>query len=320
MKKIVFFILLAASFYSNFVLAQETLGTVSDQARISLTPVVPDASDNLPLEARPMLLGRLRQLANTQGFSGDAVFPQFILAANPILIDKKVTGTAPTKILIELEVNLYIADRNTRTIFSTTSATVKGVGSTDIESYQSAFRSLRLDNSAMKNFVSEGRNEIIKFYNTRCDLLMNRVDMLAKANQADEALEMLLQISDVSQPCAEKATAKTEQVFEAAAAQRCQALLQAAKTVWAAEPTPAGAQKAATFLSILPPGSKCNTEGNALLSDIRAQMKENVSWERTQYKDRIDLMRRYIQAIRDIGVAYGNGQPDTQIIVKGWLW
>lgn len=308
---------IGSSFFQNQLRAQ-----VSDQKRIALTPLVPSDAKDLPPASQPLLLSRLRQLATSNGFAGSANYPQFILAANPVLVDKKIAGTAPVKILIELELSLYIADQVTKTIFSSTTVSVKGVGSSETEAYQTAFKALRLDQTAIKDFTNKGRDEIINFYNTHCEQLMTRVDLLVKTNQAEAGLELLLDVPDVSKSCAELASGKAAQVFEAAANQRCQALLQAAKAAWAAEPDVSGASKAASYLSVLPPGSKCQTESNTLLSEIKVKMKQDESWQREQYKDSVDLMRRYIQATRDIGVAYGNGQPDTQIIVKGggWLW
>jgi hypothetical protein len=291
-----------------------------DQARIALTAVIPEEAEALPAPARPVLINRLRQLANSAGYAGSANSPQFILAANPVVVEKKVAGTAPLKIWVELEMTLYIADQYSKSIFATTSINLKGIGATDAEAYTEAFKNLQVSKKELRDFAQKGRDEIVAFYNTRCDFIMSRVEMLVNTNQADAALDMLLRVPEVSESCFKSAVAKSKEVYLASAEQQCQTLIQAAKTAWANAPDRKGAEQASSYLSVVPVQAKCRQETDALLNEIKSKMQESEKWERQQYRDELDLMRRYVAALRDIGVAYGNGQPNQQIIVKGWLW
>jgi hypothetical protein len=301
------------------VQAQET--KISDEVRVALTPVLPtDSMPELPAGARSILANRLRQLANANGYGGTAYLPQFILAARPALLEKKVAGTAPTKIWVEIELTLYIANQFAQVVFSTTSVTIRGVGATDTEAYMDAYKGFSIQKNDIKEFAKKGRTEITNFYNTQCDLIMKRVDMLTNINEADAALDMLLSIPDVSTSCFNKAAEKAPAVFKAAADQQCQKFLQAAKTAWANAPNRAGADKATYYLNFVLPQSRCQGDADKLLTEIKTKMLEIEQWDRKQYTDQIELMRLYIQALRDIGVAYGEGQPNTQIHVKGWLW
>lgn len=293
---------------------------VSDEARIALTPIIPEQNDMVPTAARNILINRLRQLATSNGYAGSAVAPQFILAANPVLLDKKVASAAPNKIWMELEMTLYIADYYSKSVFATTSVSLRGVGATDQEALMDAYKGFSISKSDVKAFAKKGREEILAFYNTRCDFIIGRVEMLANTNQADAALEMLTGIPEVSKSCFEQAMAQSEKIFNMAAEQRCQQLIMAAKAAWANAPNRTGAEKAVYYLGVIPPQAKCSNEANALFSEIKSKMLEVEKWERRQYTDQISLMRDYIKALRDIGVAYGEGQPDTQIQIKGWLW
>lgn len=300
--------------------AQTEPAKINDEVRIALTPVIPEQSDMVPIEARNILINRLRQLATANGYAGSAVTPQFILAANPVLLDKKVAAAAPNKIWMELEMTLYIADYYSKSVFATTSVPLRGVGATDQEALMDAYKGFSISKSDIKAFTKKGREEILAFYNTRCDFIVGRVEMLANTNQADAALEMLTSIPEVSKSCFEQAMKQSEKIFNMAAEQRCQQLVMAAKAAWANAPNRAGAEKATYYLGVIPPQAKCSGEANTLFSEIKAKMLETEQWERRQYTDQISLMRDYIKALRDVGVAYGEGQPDTQIQVKGWLW
>jgi hypothetical protein len=320
MKKALCFSLFALLAAVTTLTAQADPNTVPETARVALTPVIAADAENIPQEAKPLLLNRLRQLATSNGYSSTALFPQFILTANPVLSDKQVIGSAPMKIRVELETTLYIADQASRTVFATGNVTLKGVGNTETEAYLDAFKTFRIEQPAVKAFAQKGREEIVRFYNMRCDFMLTKAEALVKTNQATEALEMLLSVPEVSRDCYEKAMALAPAVFEASAAQRCREVLQAAKTVWANSPDRRGSERAAILLLSIPPTASCIGESDKLLSEIKTKMQEVERFERSQYADRIDLMRRYIAALRDVGVAYGNGQPDTVIHARGWLW
>jgi len=293
---------------------------VSDQTRIALSAVLPEESDALPESARPILLNRLRQLANMGGFAGNAILPQFILAANPVVVDKKIAAAAPPKIWVELELSLYIADYHSKTVFVSTAVSLRGIGATDAEAFSDAFKNFQPGKKELKEFTRKGREQIVAYYNGQCDLILGRIQMLTNTEQADAALDMLLRIPDVSKSCFDAAIAKSEAVYLAAAEQQCNKLVQSARAAWVNAPNRAGADKAAFYLGGIPTRATCHGEADALLGEIKSKMKETESWEREQYKDSISLQKQLIAALRDIGVAYGSGQPDTQINVRGWLW
>ncbi len=267
-----------------------------------------------------MLLNRLRQLANSGGFAGNAFLPQFILAANPVIVDKKVAAAAPPKIWVELEMTLYIADQYSKSVFVTTTVSLRGIGATDTEAFTDAFKNFQPGKKELKEFTQKGRDEIVAYYNSRCDFIMGRIEILTNTNQADAALDMLLRIPEVSKSCFDASVAKSERVYLAAAEQQCSKLVQAARAAWANAPNRAGADKAAFYLGGIPTKAKCHGDADALLGEIKTKMKETENWEREQYKDGLSLQKQFIAALRDIGVAFGTGQPDTQINVRGWLW
>lgn len=321
MRKIIF--LLCIAFLAASANAQDQGGgatKVSDQYRIALTPVVPSDAAVLPAGARPVLLNRLRQLSTANGYGGSALVPQFIIAANPVLVDKKVAGTAPTTIWAEFELTLYIADHVSRTVFATTTVNIKGMGATDDEAYTDAFRSFKINSKEIKDFAQKGRNEIITYYNTQCDIIMARADQMVAVNQFDQALALLMSVPDAGKSCFDMAVAKTAKVYQLSVDQHCNELLQAARSAWASSPNRAGADRAADLIAVIAPQAKCNPEAQSLLNEIKTKMLELEQWDRKVYSDQLDLTRRYIQMLRDVGVAYGSNQPDQVINVKGWLW
>ncbi len=100
---------------------------------------------------------------------------------------------------------------------------------------------------------------------------------------------------------------------------QCKIKLTEANAAWAASQNADGAATVAALLTEIDPSSSCYKDVKVLSDKVGARMKEinNQEWnyvlkEQAQESERI-------KAIRDIGVAYGNGQPKTvNYNVRGW--
>jgi hypothetical protein len=131
--------------------------------------------------------------------------------------------------------------------------------------------------------------------------------IVAKTNNKwDEAASLLTKIlPDVS--CFDDAQKLLKEIED----HRCAEYIGKAKGAWAAMDSDA----AAKWLVEISADSKCYDEAVALGNEIKTKLKkdEDKEWEFTLKKqqDNVDLQKATINAVRDVGVAYGNNQPKT---------
>ena len=103
----------------------------------------------------------------------------------------------------------------------------------------------------------------------------------------------------------------------------CKSKLMEANTAWNAAQDSYGADTAGGILAQIDPNASCYKEALALSNKIAQRIKEidQRDWklQLKEQQDNVDIQKATIKAIRDIGVAYGNGQPKTVTYnVRGW--
>ena len=95
-------------------------------------------------------------------------------------------------------------------------------------------------------------------------------------------------------------------------------------SVWTANPNYDGAQQASSILSRIVPGASCYNDAITLSDKIAKRLKEidKREWDSMlkQQQDSVDIEKEYIRAARDIGVAYGENQPDVVYETSVILW
>ena len=107
----------------------------------------------------------------------------------------------------------------------------------------------------------------------------------------------------------------------------CKIRLNQAENTWAANPTEAGAQQAASILNQIDPNTTCYTSAKALIAKINASIKAKLAdieaFERKmrlmETQNEQELNKERIKAARDISVAYYNSRPSTVVYnFNGW--
>ena len=132
-------------------------------------------------------------------------------------------------------------------------------------------------------------------------------------NEWDEAASYLVTIlPDVS--CFDKAQTMLKEIKD----HRCAEALGKAKGAWAS----LDANKAAKWLSEISADSDCYDDALVLGNEIKAKLKKDEdkewSFKLKEQQDAVDIDKASIEAIKEIGVAYGENQPSTVYNVKGW--
>lgn len=285
---------------------------------ISLSTYIDSSVEEKADGAASVLSSKLNQIVSSNGMSSS--YSRFIITANINPLTKDVLGTAPTTIAYTLDVTFYIGDGVDGNKFASYSKTVKGVGSNETKAFINAFKSINTSDKELQNFITKGKSKIIEYYNSRCDLIIKQARVLQNQNQFDEALYMLTSIPDACTDCYNKAIPVIEEVYKAKINSDCKTKLQEAKLYWASNPTLDGANVVADILSDIDPRASCYNEVNTFSKSVGKRVLE---LDGREWKFKVDtelgLEKDRIKAIRDIGVAWGNGQPNTvNYNVHGW--
>jgi hypothetical protein len=315
MKKTIIFILSMVAFagIKNPVSAQS-----SDNAGIlSIATYIDPIVEEKTTGATSVLETKLGQIVSANGMGNG--FSRFIITANVTVVTKDVLGTAPATYAYTLDLTLVIGDGIDGNAFARYPMTIKGVGNNETKALISALRTIDPRNKDLQEFVSNAKEQIIKYYSSRCDLIIKQARMLENQNQFDEAIYSLMSIPEASS-CYTKGLEVVNEIYNQKVERECKIKLQEAKNLWNANPTVEGANKVAAILSEIDPRATCYKEVSAFATTVGKRVLEldGREWNFKVDKE-IGLERDRIKAIRDIGVAWGQGQPKTvHYNIRGW--
>ena len=313
MKKI-FILIIGISFCCSLMTnAQNSAGT----ERIGLTAYVPQPIEGLPDIAVTNLQNKLSQIITANGFSG-GYNQRFILTSNITVLTKDITATAPPMQAYTLEVSLYIGDAISGTLFASTSTTVKGVGETETKAYINALKNMKAKSPEYESFLESGKNKIVAYYNANCDFILKEAEVLASTNNFEAAISQLVSIPNACEECYFKAMDAVKVVYQKYIDRECQIKLQQATAIWNAAQDYKAAARAGALVASIEPDSKCFNEAKLLFNKIESSVKQRDDREwKYILKNQMQESER-IEAMRAIGVAYGNNQANTVYNIKGW--
>ena len=196
--------------------AQNNMGKSDDAARIALAPVIDDNA--MPASAKSMLESKIRKICTLNGLAGEGSNPMFSIRATVDVLSKDLTATAPPMHALSLTVNMFIVDNATGNVFSQTSVDVKGAGQNESKAYAQAIKSLDPKRGQFKAFVEQGKNKIIEYYNSQCDMVISRATALRAQGRDGDASALLYSVPEVCKECYDRCmeiagqTAATNQI------------------------------------------------------------------------------------------------------------
>lgn len=316
MKSIILIILIVMG---HNTYGQNAAGKSDDMARITLATFVPQQIDKMPEAARSMLANKLSQIVTQSGMGGSALNQRFILTANINVMSKDITPTAPPMQAFTLDVTLYIGDGIDGTKFASISTTVKGVGENETKAYISALKNLKTNDPNYQSFIETGKTKIVEYYNSKCDFIIKEAQTLASQNKFEEAIFKLTGVPEVCKGCYDKCMDAIAPIYKQQIDRDCKLKLAEATNLWSANQTVEAGNQAGEILSTIEPSAACFGEVKTLSNKIATRVKELDTREwNYKLKEQAQESER-IKAYRDIGVAYGNGQPKTVTYnVRGW--
>jgi hypothetical protein len=321
MKKIIY-ILTGLLSFSSF--AQNTEKKGDDKERVVIAAYVPRQIVNMPEEARSMLTNKLNQIVTNNGLGGSASNERFILTANIALLSKDITPTAPPMHAYTIEVQFFIGDGIEGTKFASVSKKFKGVGVTETKAYTAALKNLKTGDPLFQTFIDQGKKKIIEYYNSKCDFIIKEAQTLEAKQEFQQAIYKLTNVPQVCKDCYDKCQVLIAPIYKKHIDLQCKKYMNEANNVWATNQDYSGAERTSEILNKIDPSSSCYKDAVALSDKIAKRIKEidQREWNfiLKQQQDSVDIEKATIKAARDIGVAYGENQPDLvyETVVYGW--
>lgn len=289
-----------------------TNNVVAQTDNISLitlgTYIEPDVSE-LSESSTSVLENMLSQVISNNGMTSGT--SRFIIAANVVVITKEILPTAPSTFSYTLAVTMHIGDGIAGNKFASHTLNLKGVGSNQTKAIINALKNINANDKGLQAFVTKGKAQILNYYNTKCDMIIKEAGLLSKQNNFDEAIFWLMTVPDGSS-CYDKVLSNAEEIYTKKINTECKEKLQEANIYWSANPTVEGANEVANILATIDTNSSCISEVKELVNKVSKRIMEIDGREWNFVLDtKINLEKDRIKAIKDIGVAWGNGQPNT---------
>ena len=267
-----------------------------------------DNQEGFPGGAKALIENKLTQLLTRNGIAGLNYMGQFVLTVTTTPLDKDVIPGPPVKIAEKMELNLYIVDAQAQTIFSSTSVTVRGLGETETKCYLNAISHMPMQSPQLAKFIDEGKKKIIEYYDHEGEQLIKKAQFLAQQKKYDEALYWVSLIPQQSKHY-DAALAAGQDIYQKYLNNECNINLAYARQAWAAEQNSSGAYAAGEYLANILPDAGCYDEAMELYREIKGKVLDDWKFEMKKYQDGVDLESQRIDAMRQVGVAYGNHQP-----------
>lgn len=281
---------------------------VYGQCRICIGVEISMQQTDVPAATAEYLASRLKQIASDNDIVSDTGMSPFVLTGKFHHIMKETLPGPPIQTALNTSLTLYVGDVNSQTVYSMTSLELRGVGNGSERAYINAMRSLNSCNDAVKEFLSNAKNKILKFYDTNYKQIISRATHAANIQRYEEALWLLSMIPECSKGYDESVKLAND-IYQKYIDRSGASLYAAAQSIWAAAQDETAASEAFSYLQLIDPTSNAYSNAQLLAKEIKEAVHSDRQYNlHKKYTDEIDLERERIECIREIGIAYGRGQ------------
>lgn len=178
MKKLRSLSLLILVLLSNIVMAQ-------------YIRVLPVSTDNIGNNAAEMLHDRLNQAVSLNGMASTDNSNKFLLIPSVTVTSVEPTTTTPVQYVAEIEISLSLVDNSRKLLISQEILTRKGVADNESGAVMESIKSLKGRDPKLKKLIVNAKNEIIEYYNTECEKIIETITAYIEMEMYDEALDEL---------------------------------------------------------------------------------------------------------------------------------
>ena len=298
MKRILFLIV---------VLICSVTAKSQDDCIIPMMVLVPEQVDTLAPMAQNKLESKLRQIVTQNGMDGGAGFANFSIIANLVEDSKEVLSGLRPLVTITTDLELFVGNNYTGEKFASTAITLNGAGRNESKAYTAAFGTINTANQQIQRFLKDAKKKIANYYETQLPNIIRQAQGFAARREYEEAMCLL-----VSVPTCCSGYDQVEQcmldIYQQYVDYDCAVKVNKARAIWNATQNREGAALAGAYLASIDPASSCWDDALALAETIRLRIGDDWEFAKELQRDAVMLEKARIEAIRAIGVAFGQNQ------------
>lgn len=257
-----------------------------------------------------LLADRLTRTLTANGVTADENYGQFYISGRFNDIYKETLPGPPVQTAVHTTLTLMVADIFGNKTFDSETFELRGVGTSPQRAYINALGSLSRNN-ALNSFIERAKEKVIAYFDTNYTDLLSKAKTAAALHDYDQALYFT---GLIPQCCkgysqAEKALLSYYQQYIDLEGTR---LLNQAKSAFAIRPDADGAMEAYALINRIDPYSSAYGKAMSFADEIKKQTKAEYDFEVHQkYDDSHQIDLKKIDAARQIGVAFGQGQKSS---------
>jgi hypothetical protein len=306
MKKIQLYILFFFIHVGAFSQASTDIG------KIAIGVVMPDQIEGLDATLINRLENKVTQIVSQSGVGASGYNNTFVIYPKISINENNVVEGGMQNInVMAIELSLFIKQVDNNLVFSSVTKQLKGVGANKIQALGNAITKISSSDPEFVKFIELGKNNIIKYYQTNCDKILQKADTYSKQKKFDEGLGLLMTVPEEVSDCYVKIQGRAIELYKLYQNQICNELIINAKAKIASNNNSA----ALDILSKIDPSASCIKEAQLLIAKVESKVssEEKKQWDfkMKQYNDATNLEKMRINAVKEIAVSHYKNQPKT---------
>lgn len=284
---------------------------VAQNCDIPIRVITTSQTENIPEGVIDMLNSRLGIAVSSEGIMASVPYGQFFITAKFNNITEYVIPGPPQQYAVHTSLTLFIGDIEGQQIYSSKSFDLKGVGTSTHRAIINSLQSVNARNKSFEQFVKAGRDKIAAYFDNNYSIILAKANKAVSMKNFEEAFYYACSIPEC---CVGYNEASNDiiRIFQSYIDSNSESLYNKAVSAWSSSPNSGGAQIASIYLSFIEPSSAVYSKAQQLASEIKKTVRGDFIFEKQEkYRDSISLKKAYMDAARQIGVAYGSGQKET---------
>jgi len=243
--------------------------TSEDIGKIALSVRSVENIDRLDAGQLSKLQSKITQIVTRSGLAASGYNQNFIIYPKFAVYDVDIAETGLKNIYITTtELSLYIKQVNSGVLYASVSKTLKGSGDNERKAITNAISKISASDKVFQQFILEGKEKIIAYYETKCNDLIKEADMLKSMDKFDQAIGLLLSIPAEATGCYTKAQDMSVEIYLTKKEKECGEHFKKAKLAMEQQKF----SQSLYMISQMDPSTTCYTEAEGLIS----KYKENL--------------------------------------------
>lgn len=307
---------------------------------ITISPYIYSKSGLGPTSSS-LMTSKLIRLVTNHGITNTGFDNRFIITPRVNIINESETNTYPQKTAVQVSFTFYVGDGIDGALYGSCTKEYRGIGDNKDEALRSAINKINVNDPDLTSMLQQSKTRIQEYYSKQAPQILSMAKAALNGGRYEDAIGNLMLIPSINPNYAE--AQKLIATGSSKIAERDnQVLITQAKAAWSSNPTPAGAEKAAKYLSkVCGATAQQRSEINELTTDMgnrtRAYIDQQNKYEFqylmrlldneyelliTRENNKAAIEQANIEAATRVTEAYYASRPTTVVNyhIDTWWW